>query len=215
MASGGGMNNNRYQYTIRNPICAKGIGLHSGQDVVMVLRPAKPNTGIVFRRVDLKPNVKMRVSPHKIQDTQLCTALVDGKIRVSTVEHLLSALSAMQIDNILIELSAAELPIMDGSAAPFCFLLDAAGRQKQNELRQYCRILKPIRVTDGDKTAEFLPTGRDQFELDFEINFDHPVISETPCHVADVAVVFHPAHLAAADPNAVPNKPGESKADLP
>lgn len=179
----------RYQHTIRHAICAKGIGLHSGEDVVMVLKPAKPNTGIVFKRTDLRPAVSIKLVPGCIQDTQLCSALVEGSAKVSTVEHLLSAISAFEIDNILIELSAPEVPIMDGSSAPFCFLLDAAGRIKQEKLREYKRILKPIRVADGDKFAEFVPTTEDNFHLNFSIDFDDPVISATP---SDVSYTLEP-----------------------
>ncbi len=176
----------RFQHTIRHEMCAKGIGLHSGKEVNMKIKPAPVNSGVVFIRVDLFPHVTIKLSPEAIVDTKLCTALVKNSVKISTVEHVLSALAANEIDNIQIELSGAELPIMDGSASPFSFLFDAAGRVAQKKLRQYRRILKPIKVQDGDKTAEFLPTEQDEFQLDFSIDFDHPVIAKTPCEISYV-----------------------------
>jgi UDP-3-O-[3-hydroxymyristoyl] N-acetylglucosamine deacetylase len=167
-------------------MCAKGIGLHSGKEVSMMIKPAPVNSGVVFIRVDLFPHVTIKLSPESIEDTKLCTALVKNNVKIATVEHVLSALSASEIDNIQIELSGAELPIMDGSSSPFSFLLDAAGRVTQKKLRQYKRILKPIKVQDGDKIAEFFPTDNDEFQLDFSIEFDHPVIIKTPCEISYV-----------------------------
>ena len=149
----------------------------------MKLKPAPVNSGVVFTRVDLPHKVSIKVTPEAIEDTKLCTALVKNDVKVSTVEHFLSALSAHEIDNIEVELSAAELPIMDGSSSPFSFLLDAAGRETQKKLRRYLRILKPVKVHEGDKTAEFSPLDVDEFQFSFSIDFDHPVIAKTPCEI--------------------------------
>ena len=176
----------RFQHTIRHTMCAKGIGLHSGTEINMKINPAPVNSGVVFVRVDLSPKVSIKLSPESIVDTKLCTALVKNKVKISTVEHLLSALAANEIDNIEIELSGAELPIMDGSSSPFSFLLEAAGRVSQKKLRQYKRILKPVKVQDGDKTAEFYPIEEDEFQLKFSIDFDHPVIAKTPSEISYV-----------------------------
>jgi UDP-3-O-[3-hydroxymyristoyl] N-acetylglucosamine deacetylase len=167
-------------------MCAKGIGLHSGTEINMKIKPAPVNTGVVFIRVDLSPHVSIKLSPESIVDTKLCTALIKNNVKISTIEHVLSALAATEIDNIEIELSGAELPIMDGSSSPFSFLLDAAGRVSQKKLRKYKRILKPVRVQDGDKTAEFYPRDMDEFQLDFSIDFDHPVIAKTPSEISYV-----------------------------
>jgi UDP-3-O-[3-hydroxymyristoyl] N-acetylglucosamine deacetylase len=176
----------RFQHTIRHTMCAKGIGLHSGTEINMKIKPAPANTGVVFIRADLSPQVSIKLSPESIIDTKLCTALVKNNVKISTIEHVLSALAASEIDNIEIELSGAELPIMDGSSSPFSFLLDAAGRVSQKKLRQYKRILKPVKVQDGDKIAEFYPTDLDEFQLDFSIDFDHPVIADTPSEITYV-----------------------------
>ena len=161
------------QRTLKNSISARGVGLHSGKKVLMVLRPAAANTGIVFRRTDLDQPADVPARADLVGETAFGTSIVNGNAKVSTVEHLLSAVAGLGLDNIYVDLSAAEVPIMDGSAAPFVFLLQAAGIQEQNAPKKFMRIMKTVRVTEGDKWAEFKPY--DGFKLNIEIEFDHPV----------------------------------------
>ncbi|CAH0993171.1 UDP-3-O-acyl-N-acetylglucosamine deacetylase [Sinobacterium norvegicum] len=161
------------QRTLRNAIRATGVGLHTGQKVYLNLKPAPANTGIIFRRVDLDPVVEIHAKADNVGDTTLSTTLVNGDVRVSTVEHLLSAMAGLGIDNAYIELTAPEVPIMDGSAGPFVFLIQSAGIEEQNAVKKFIRIKRPITVTDGDKVASFLPF--DGFKVSFAIDFDHPV----------------------------------------
>jgi UDP-3-O-[3-hydroxymyristoyl] N-acetylglucosamine deacetylase len=161
------------QRTLRNAIRATGVGLHTGQKVYLNLKPAPANTGIIFRRVDLDPVVEIEAKADNVGDTTLSTTLVNGDVRVSTVEHLLSAMAGLGIDNAYIELTAPEVPIMDGSAGPFVFLIQSAGIEEQNAVKKFIRIKRPITVTDGDKVASFLPF--DGFKVSFAIDFDHPV----------------------------------------
>lgn len=161
------------QRTLKNAIRATGVGLHTGQKVYLTLKPAPIDTGIVFRRVDLDPVVEIEAKAENVGDTTLSTSLVKDDVRVSTVEHLLSAMAGLGIDNAVIELSAPEVPIMDGSAGPFVFLIQSAGIEEQNAPKKFIRIKKPITVTDGDKTASFLPF--EGFKVSFSIDFDHPV----------------------------------------
>jgi UDP-3-O-[3-hydroxymyristoyl] N-acetylglucosamine deacetylase len=162
------------QRTLKNVIRATGIGLHSGKKVYLTLRPAPVNTGIVFCRTDLNPIVTIEAKATNVGDTMLSTNLVKGDARVSTVEHLMSAFAGLGIDNAYVDLSAPEVPIMDGSAGPFVFLLQSAGIEEQNALKQFIRIKRKVTVSDGDKSATFLPF--DGFKVDFTIDFDHPVI---------------------------------------
>jgi UDP-3-O-[3-hydroxymyristoyl] N-acetylglucosamine deacetylase len=162
------------QRTLKNVIRATGIGLHSGKKVYLTLRPAPVNTGIVFCRTDLNPIVTIEAKATNVGDTVLSTNLVKGDARVSTVEHLMSAFAGLGIDNAYVDLSAPEVPIMDGSAGPFVFLLQSAGIEEQNALKQFIRIKRKVTVSDGDKSATFLPF--DGFKVDFTIDFDHPVI---------------------------------------
>lgn len=162
------------QRTLKNVIRATGIGLHSGKKVYLTLRPAPVNTGIVFCRTDLNPIVMIEAKATNVGDTMLSTNLVKGDARVSTVEHLMSAFAGLGIDNAFVDLSAPEVPIMDGSAGPFVFLLQSAGIEEQNALKQFIRIKRKVTVSDGDKSATFLPF--DGFKVDFTIDFDHPVI---------------------------------------
>ena len=162
------------QRTLKNVIRATGVGLHSGEKVYLTLRPAPVNTGIVFCRTDLNPIVTIEAKATNVGDTTLSTNLVKGNARVSTVEHLLSALAGLGIDNAYVDLSAPEVPIMDGSAGPFVFLLQSAGIEEQNALKPFIRIKRKVTVTDGDKSATFLPF--DGFKVSFAIDFDHPVI---------------------------------------
>jgi UDP-3-O-[3-hydroxymyristoyl] N-acetylglucosamine deacetylase len=164
------------QRTLKNVIRATGVGLHTGDKVYMTLRPAAPNTGIVFRRTDLNPPVDIRARQDNVGDTRLSTTLVNGEARVSTVEHLLSAMAGLGIDNAYVDLSAPEVPIMDGSDGPFVFLLQSAGIEEQNAAKRFIRIKKPIKVSDGDKWASFDPF--EGFKVGFSIDFNHPIISK-------------------------------------
>jgi UDP-3-O-[3-hydroxymyristoyl] N-acetylglucosamine deacetylase len=164
------------QRTLKNIIRATGVGLHTGDKVYMTLRPAAPNTGIVFRRTDLNPPVDIHARPDCVGDTRLSTTLVKDDVRVSTVEHLLSAMAGLGIDNAYVELSAPEVPIMDGSAGPFVFLLQSAGIEEQNVAKRFIRIKKPIKVQEGDKWASFEPF--EGFKVGFSIEFNHPIISK-------------------------------------
>lgn len=161
---------------MKNEIRATGVGLHSGEKVLLTLRPAPVDHGIVFYRTDLEPMVGIPAKAHNVGDTTLSTTLVssqDATVRVSTVEHLMSALAGLGIDNVIVELSAAEVPIMDGSAGPFVFLIQSAGIEEQSAAKKLIRIIKPLSVEEGDKKASFLPFNG--FKIDFGIDFDHPV----------------------------------------
>ena len=165
------------QRTLKNVIRATGVGLHSGEKVYLTLRPAAADTGIVFRRVDLEPTVEMPASAGLVTETMLCTGLSVGPAKVMTVEHLMSAFAGLGIDNAYVELSAPEVPIMDGSAGPFVFLLQSAGLVDQAAPKRFIRIKHPVEVRDGDKVARFVP--HDGFKLDFTVAFDHPAIPTT------------------------------------
>lgn len=160
------------QRTLKNVIRATGVGLHTGEKVYLTLRPAAVDTGIVFRRVDLDPPVEIEAKAQNVGDTTLSTTLCNGEVRVSTVEHLLSALAGMGIDNAYIDLNAAEVPIMDGSAGPFVFLIQSAGIAEQNAAKKFIRIKRNITVEDGDKWVRFEPF--DGFKVAFTIDFNHP-----------------------------------------
>ena len=162
------------QRTLRNVIRATGVGLHSGEKVYMTLRPAAADHGIVFRRTDLDPEVEIPARADLVTETMLCTGLSRGAGSVMTVEHLLSALAGLGIDNASIELSAPEVPIMDGSSGPFVFLLQSAGIVEQDAPKRFIRITRPIEVREGDKRARFEP--HEGFKLDFTVQFDHPAI---------------------------------------
>lgn len=164
------------QRTLKNVIRATGVGLHTGKKVYLVLRPAPANTGIVFRRIDLEPSVDIKATPDNVGDTSLATTLIKGGVRIATVEHLLSAFAGFGIDNAYIDLSADEVPIMDGSAGPFVFLIQSAGVEEQNAVKRYIRIKHKVRVEDGDKWAMVEPF--EGFKVGFTIEFDHPVFKE-------------------------------------
>ncbi|MDO4642561.1 MAG: UDP-3-O-acyl-N-acetylglucosamine deacetylase [Cardiobacteriaceae bacterium] len=162
------------QRSIRHPISGSGIGVHSGKRVDIRFLPANMDCGIIFRRVDLTPPVEIPANALLVKDTQLCTALVDGNgVRVATIEHLMSALAGLGIDNIVIELNAPEVPIMDGSAAPFVFLLQQAGIRELDAIKRFIQIRTPVEVREGDKWARLSPFAGCRF--DFTIEFDHPV----------------------------------------
>jgi len=161
------------QRTIKESIRATGIGLHSGEKVYMTIRPAPQNTGIVFRRIDLDDPVDIQAKANNVSQTTLGTTIEYKNAKVATVEHLLSAMAGLGIDNAFVELTAAEVPIMDGSAAPFVFLLQSAGIEKQKAKKKFIKIKKFIEVKDGDKVASLSPY--DGFRLNMEIDFEHPV----------------------------------------
>ncbi|MFA0084211.1 UDP-3-O-[3-hydroxymyristoyl] N-acetylglucosamine deacetylase [Vibrio sp. 10N.286.49.C2] len=163
------------QRTLKEIVTTVGVGLHSGRKVTLTLRPAAANTGIIYRRTDINPPVDFPADPLSVRDTVLCTALVnDEGIRISTVEHLSAALAGMGVDNIIVEVDAPEIPIMDGSASPFVYLLQQAGIEVQNAPKRFIRIKKPVRFEDDDKWAELRPYNG--FRMDFEIEFNHPAI---------------------------------------
>jgi UDP-3-O-[3-hydroxymyristoyl] N-acetylglucosamine deacetylase len=163
------------QRTLRNVIRATGVGLHTGDKVYLTLRPAAPDTGIVFRRVDLPQPVDIPACPDNVGDTRLSTTLVKGEVRISTVEHLLSAFAGLGIDNAYVDVSAPEVPIMDGSAGPFVFLIQSAGVEEQNRPKRFIRIKRRVVVEEGDKHAMFEPY--DGFKVEFSIDFDHPAFT--------------------------------------
>lgn len=169
------------QRTLKNVIRATGVGLHSGEMVYLTLRPAAPNTGIIFRRVDLDPVVEIHAKAENVGETALSTTLVEHGQKVSTVEHLLSAFAGLGIDNAYIDLNAPEVPIMDGSAGPFVFLVQSAGIEEQNVAKQFIRIKKPVILEDGDKWAKFEPF--DGFKVSFTIDFEHPAFTGRPQQV--------------------------------
>jgi UDP-3-O-[3-hydroxymyristoyl] N-acetylglucosamine deacetylase len=162
------------QRTLKNVIRATGVGLHTGEKVYLTLRPAPVNSGVVFRRIDLDVPVEVPARADHVGDTRLSTSLEKDGVKISTVEHLMSAFAGLGIDNVYVDLTAPEVPIMDGSAGPFVFLLQSAGIQEQTSPKQYIRIRKKVRLEDGDKWAQFKPL--DGFKVSFTIDFDHPVI---------------------------------------
>ncbi len=164
------------QRTLQNTIRATGVGLHSGKKVYLTLRPAPVNTGIVFVRTDLDPEVQVPASAMLVNDTTLCTALSRDGVKVATVEHLMSALAGLGIDNAYVDLSAPEVPIMDGSAGPFVFLIQSAGIAEQEAPKQFIRIKREVVVQEDGKEARFLP--HQGFKVSFAIEFDHPVFEE-------------------------------------
>ena len=164
------------QRTLRNPIKATGVGLHTGEKVFLTLSPAPIDNGIVFRRTDVSPVAEIPARAENVGDTTLSTSLGLGEHRVSTVEHLLSAMAGLGIDNAFVDVSAPEVPIMDGSAGPFVFLLQSAGIEEQPAAKKFIRIKRPITVRDGDKEASLIPF--DGFKVSFSIDFDHPVFHD-------------------------------------
>jgi len=167
------------QRTLKNVIRATGVGLHTGEKVYLTLRPAAADTGIVFRRVDLEEPVDIPAKTEFVGNTMLSTTLQKGDVGIATVEHLLSALAGLGIDNAYVDVSAPEVPIMDGSAGPFVFLIQSAGVEEQNAPKRFIRILEPVEVRDGDKTARFEPF--DGFKVQFAIDFDHPAMDSERC----------------------------------
>ena len=167
------------QRTLKNVIRATGVGLHTGKKILLTLRPAPANAGIIFRRIDLDVPVEIEARPDNVGDTMLSTSLVKGDVKISTVEHLLSALAGFGIDNAYIDLSSDEVPIMDGSAGPFVFLIQSAGVDEQNAVKRFMRIKERIRVEEGDKWAMFEPF--EGFKVGFTIEFNHPMFHDGNC----------------------------------
>ena len=166
------------QRTLKNVIRATGVGLHTGKKVYLTLRPAPVDTGIIFRRIDLEPPLEIKASPDNVGDTSLSTTLTSHEVRISTVEHLLSAMAGLGIDNAYVDVSAPEVPIMDGSAGPFVFLVQSAGIVEQNAAKKFIRINKSVEIKEDDKWARFDPF--DGFKVGFTIDFDHPVFKAVP-----------------------------------
>jgi UDP-3-O-[3-hydroxymyristoyl] N-acetylglucosamine deacetylase len=165
------------QRTVKTQIRTTGVGLHSGARVNLSLRPAPPETGIVFRRIDLPTPCDFVVSPERVTDTRLCSALEGNGAKVATVEHLMSALAGLGIDNVFIDIDGPEVPILDGSAAPWVYLVQAAGIEVQNAPKRFMRVLKQVRIEEGDKWAQFTPL--EGCTLSFSIDFDHPVFRQS------------------------------------
>ena len=175
------------QRTLANTIKAKGIGLHTGHESILTLHPAPVDTGIVFRRIDLTPVVELCVHPETVGETTLCTTIVkdgvikdgvESRVKIATIEHLMSAFAGVGIDNVYIDVTSDEVPIMDGSASHFIFLIQSAGVQIQDAPKKFIRILKSVKVeNDQGGTASFSPY--EGFRLNFSISFDHPAFSST------------------------------------
>lgn len=165
------------QRTLKNVIRAMGVGLHTGERVFLTLKPAPINAGIVFRRVDLSPMLEIPATTEYVGDTTLSTTLVKDGVRISTVEHLLSAMAGLGIDNVVVELSASEVPIMDGSAGPFVFLLQSAGILEQEAPKRFLRIKHKVTVSDGDKWVSLEPFNG--LKITFTLDYDHPVLKNS------------------------------------
>ncbi len=165
------------QRTLKSLVRTTGVGLHGGRKVNLVLRPAAPDTGIVFRRVDLDPPVDLPCDPYAVVDTRMCSGLQQGEAKIGTVEHLMSALSGLGIDNLYVDVDAPEIPILDGSAGPFVFLLQSAGIEEQPVAKRFLRVKKAVEYVEGDKWVRLEPY--DGFRLSFAIHFNHPAIDRT------------------------------------
>ncbi len=170
------------QRTLKSLVRATGVGLHSGQKVTLVLRPAAPGTGIVFHRVDVDPPVDLKADPYAVGDTRMASCLEKDGAKLGTVEHLMSALAGLGIDNLHIDVDAEEIPIMDGSASPFVFLLQSAGIEEQNVPKRFLRVKKVVEVKEGDKWARLSPY--EGFRLEFSIHFNHPAVDKSGTKVA-------------------------------
>lgn len=172
------------QRTILKPVAMTGIGLHSGAKVEVAFRPAPANTGVIYTRTDLSPSVTMKCSADCVRDTQLCTALVsESGVRISTVEHLTAALCALGIDNLYVDVNAPEIPVMDGSAQPFIYLFTSTGIKELSEPKQFIRVTRKVRVENEGKWAELTPS-ESGFNLDLQIDFDHPAMDRDKQHFA-------------------------------
>ena len=165
------------QRTLNKMVSTTGVGLHNGEKVILNLLPAAINTGITFKRIDLSSAPIIHATPDAVRDTRMCSALEQDGVRISTVEHLMSALAGLGVDNISIEVSASEIPIMDGSSGPFIFLLQQAGIIEQEAAKKFIKILKTITVIEDDKWVKFEPYHG--FKMDFTIDFAHPVFENS------------------------------------
>lgn len=165
------------QRTLKTLVRTTGVGLHTGCKVEMTLRPARAGTGIVFRRLDVEPPVELRASPEMVTDTRLCSAIERDGVKIATVEHLMSALAGLGVDNVYVDLTGPEVPILDGSAAPFVFLIQSAGLKEQAALRRHILVKRTVRVEEGDKWAQFSP--HEGYRLSFRIDFEHPVLQRS------------------------------------
>jgi UDP-3-O-[3-hydroxymyristoyl] N-acetylglucosamine deacetylase len=170
------------QRTLKSVVTATGVGLHSGVKVTLSLRPAAVDNGIVFRRVDLDPPVDLPASPYSVVDTRLCSGLQNGTAKIGTVEHLMSALSGLGVDNAYVDVDGPEIPILDGSSAPFVFLIQSAGIEVQNAPKRFLRVKKAVEYREGDKWVKLEP--HDGFKLTFSIHFNHPAIDRTGTEVS-------------------------------
>lgn len=184
------------QRTLKTAVSATGVGLHSGQKVKLTLRPAAPDTGIVFRRSDLPDTPAIKAEAHAVSETRLSTTIGSGEVRVATIEHLMSALAGLGIDNLYVDLSASEVPIMDGSAGPFIFLLQSAGIAEQPAAKKYIRVRKSVLVEDDDKWVRFDP--HHGFKIDFKIDFPHPAFNSAPSVTVDFARTSYVKEVARA-----------------
>ena len=170
------------QRTLKNLIKATGIGAHSGVKVYLTLRPAPIDTGIVFRRIDLTPVVDIPALAENVGETTLSSCLVKDGVRIATVEHLMAAFAGLGIDNAYVDISASEVPIMDGSASPFVFLIKSAGIEEQNAAKKFIKIREEVGVSDGDRWVQIIP--HSGFKLSFTIDYDHPVFRSLPQKVS-------------------------------
>jgi len=185
------------QRTLKTIVRATGVGLHTGQKVYLSLRPAAPDTGIVFRRVDLTQPVDIPATALRVGDTRLSSCLERDGVKVATVEHLMSAFAGLGVDNAYVDLTAAEVPIMDGSAGPFIFLIQSAGIEEQNAAKKFIRILETVEVYDGDKWARF--EAHSGFRMDFSIAFNHPVFQQSSQRIQiDFATTSYVKEIARA-----------------
>ncbi|QID17037.1 UDP-3-O-acyl-N-acetylglucosamine deacetylase [Nitrogeniibacter mangrovi] len=169
------------QRTLKSCVSATGVGLHGGRKVTLTLRPAAPDTGVVFHRVDLDPPVTLPADPHAVCDTRMCSGLQQGDAKVGTVEHLMSALAGLGVDNVHVDVDAPEIPILDGSAGPFVFLIQSAGLEEQKAPKRFLRVKKPVEYREDDKWVRLEPY--DGFKLTFSIVFNHPAIARTGTEV--------------------------------
>ncbi len=170
------------QRTLKTSVSVTGVGLHSGEKVMLSLRPGAVNSGIVFRRMDVKPVEEIHARADLVHDTRLSTCMEQNGVRIATIEHLMSALAGLGVDNAIVEMDGAEVPIMDGSAGTFIFLLQSAGIIEQSSAKKFIRIKKTVEVKQGDKWVRFEPYNG--YKLTFTINFAHPVFANTKQHVS-------------------------------
>jgi len=195
------MNNQKHgmirQRTLKTVVKATGITLHGGERAELILRPAPVNTGILFRRIDLDPIIEIPALAEHVGDTRMSTTLIKDQVRVATVEHLLSAFAGLGIDNAFVDVTAAEIPIMDGSAGPFVFLIQSAGIEEQPIAKRFIRIKRKVKVKDGDKWASFEP--HHGFKVTFTIDFDHPLFkADTKTAVLDFSSLSYVKEVSRA-----------------